>query len=228
MNKCDALEFLSRTAKGLAEMFGSSCETLVHDMSLPEHPILAIYNGHVSGRQVGSTVDILGEDDKKKLLAKREIGRKADTDRNLNRALISKDYVNLLVITPDGKKIKSSTLNFVGDGYHLALGINYDFTKIASIPSVLHDFINVGPQLKNVINQTGENILKDIVTECIAAIDKPVSEYVKADRLKLIAMLDGKNAFSFQKSVPYVAELLNVSRYTIYKYLHEITGQKSQ
>lgn len=56
----EAFEFLDRTAKGIAQMFGSSCETLVHDMSVPDHPILSIYNGHVSGREVGSTMDIMG------------------------------------------------------------------------------------------------------------------------------------------------------------------------
>ena len=64
--------FLDRLARGIAEMFGSSCETMVHDMSQPSHPILSIYNGHVSGRKVGSTLDILGSD---KELDSQEIGR---------------------------------------------------------------------------------------------------------------------------------------------------------
>ena len=29
-------------------------------MGVPTHPILSIYNGHVSGREVGSTMDIMG------------------------------------------------------------------------------------------------------------------------------------------------------------------------
>ena len=60
MTRDQAFEFLDRTARGIAEMFGSSCETLVHDMGVPTHPILSIYNGHVSGREVGSTMDIMG------------------------------------------------------------------------------------------------------------------------------------------------------------------------
>lgn len=48
MTRDQAFEFLDRTARGIAEMFGSSCETLVHDMGVPTHPILSIYNGHVS------------------------------------------------------------------------------------------------------------------------------------------------------------------------------------
>ena len=60
MTREEAFEFLDRTARGIAEMFGSTCETLVHDMGVPTHPILSIYNGHISGRTVGSTMDILG------------------------------------------------------------------------------------------------------------------------------------------------------------------------
>lgn len=46
MDREEAFEFLDRTARGIAEMFGSTCETLVHDMGDPRHPILSIYNGH--------------------------------------------------------------------------------------------------------------------------------------------------------------------------------------
>ena len=50
MTRDQAFEFLDRTARGIAEMFGSSCETLVHDMGVPTHPILSIYNGRTRGR----------------------------------------------------------------------------------------------------------------------------------------------------------------------------------
>lgn len=49
-SKKQILDFLMRTAEGLSKMFGHSCETLIHDMSKPGHPIIAIFNGHVSGR----------------------------------------------------------------------------------------------------------------------------------------------------------------------------------
>ena len=86
MNRDEAFEFLDRTARGIAEMFGSSCETLVHDMGVPSHPILSIYNGHVSGRTVGSTVDILG------------------TDRELEDEARRNDQVNLYATTPSGQQ----------------------------------------------------------------------------------------------------------------------------
>ena len=50
----------------------------------------------------------------------------------------------------------------------------------------------------------------------------------KRDRMKIIALLDQKNAFSFRKSVPFVAKRLQVSRYTVYKYLGELNGAQEE
>ena len=48
------LESLKQIAAGIAAQFGPSCEVVVHDLSRhPDHSIVAIENGHVSGRKVG-------------------------------------------------------------------------------------------------------------------------------------------------------------------------------
>ena len=48
------LELLKQVAAGIAAQFGSSCEVVIHDLSRnPDHSIVAIINGHVSGRKVG-------------------------------------------------------------------------------------------------------------------------------------------------------------------------------
>ena len=51
---------------------------------------------------------------------------------------------------------------------------------------------------------------------------KPVEIMGKAERLRLISLLRRRSAFSYRKSVPYVAGRLSVSRYTVYKYLDEV------
>ena len=44
------LEMLRQVAAGIAAQFGSSCEVVIHDLSKhPDHTIVAIVNGHVSG-----------------------------------------------------------------------------------------------------------------------------------------------------------------------------------
>ena len=85
MTREEAFATLDRMAKGIAEMFGTNCETVINDLADPLHPVLAIYNGHISGRTVGSTQDITG----------------LEQDLHLDR-----DMVNLLAVTPTGRAIK--------------------------------------------------------------------------------------------------------------------------
>ncbi len=204
MTRDEAFEFLDRTARGIAEMFGSSCETLVQDMGHPNHPILSIYNGQVSGREVGSTLDILG------------------SAKSLDATQLSTDYVNLYATTPTGQQIKSSTFHLIGEDYNLALGIDFDFSSLVYANRILVDLMNAGADLQSALWQGGDSGIGELFEECLAAVGKPVSALNKKDRLKVIALLDQKNAFSYRKSVPFVAKHLQVSRYTVYKYLGEL------
>lgn len=208
MTRDEAFEFLDRTARGLAEMFGSSCETLVNDMNVPTHPILSIYNGHVSGRRVGDTSVITG------------------TDLALDAEAVVSDQVNLAATTPEGRKTKSSTFHLITDEFNLALGVNFDYTALAAAERVLNDLSSVRSDLQSALWQDQDSRqLADLFERCLTAMGRPVDDMDKEDRLKMIALLEQHNAFSFRKSVPYVAKRLGVSRYTVYKYLGEITGQ---
>ena len=198
MDREEAFEFLDRTARGIAEMFGSS------------HPILSIYNGHVSGRTVGSTLDILG------------------TAKELDEDALVTDFVNLYATTPSGQQIKSSTFHLIGEGYNLALGINFDYSSLVYANRILVDLMSAEADLQSALWHGGDSRLADVFDECLAAVGKPVSALNKRDRMKIIALLDQKNAFSFRKSVPFVAKRLQVSRYTVYKYLGELTGAHAE
>ena len=210
MTRAEAFEFLDRTARGIAEMFGSSCETLVHDMEDPRHPILSIYTGHDSGSEVGSTMDILG------------------TARELDENALVTDFVNLYATTPSGQQIKSSTFHLIGEAYNLALGINFDYTSLVYANRILVDLMSAEADLQSAMWQGGgEQLLAELFDKCLAAVGKPVASLNKRDRLKIIALLDQNSAFSYRKSVPFVAKRLQVSRYTVYKYLGELErGEK--
>ena len=208
MTRDEAFEFLDRTARGIAEMFGSSCETLVHDMTIPTHPILSIYNGHVSGRTVGSTMDILG------------------AGWTLDEEALVTDQVNMFASTPNGQQIKSSTFHLIGEDYNLALGINFDYTSLVFANRILVDLMSAQSDLQSALWQGGDSRqLEEVFEECLNAVGKPVTALTKADRIKVVALLAQKDAFSFKKAVPFVAKHLQVSRYTVYKYLSELAQE---
>ena len=56
------LQFLLTLAKGIASQFGPNCEVVVHDLATndPERSIVAIENGHVTGRKVGDGPSQIG------------------------------------------------------------------------------------------------------------------------------------------------------------------------
>lgn len=205
MNREDMLTFLRNEARGIAQMFGPNCETLVHDMTRHGHPILAIYNGSVTGREIGSTADIFGD-----------IG---DYDETVYK---NKDYTNQLVLSRDGRTLKSTTFNIVGEDYHFALGINMDITNMVRAGQQLSELTATSGDLQQTLMQDARSQLEELLRECISAVGRDPSEMKKTDRMRIIRMLYKRRAFTYQKSVAIVAERLCVSRYTVYKYMHEI------
>ena len=207
MDREEMLAFLKEEAKGIATMFGPKCETLVHDMSRPGHPILAIYNGTVTGREVGSTMDIFGD-----------IGNYSRDVHN------NQGYVNQMVLTKDGRMLKSSTFLFNDEekGYCFAIGINFDITEMARVTQVITELAATGGELKQTIVTDAMGQIEEILKECISLVGKEPRDMQKSDRVRIIRMLYKKKAFTYQKAVAIVAERLRVSRYTVYKYMHEI------
>ena len=204
MTRKEAFAMLDRMAKGIAEMFGSNCETVINDLADPLHPILAIYNGHVSGRTVGATQDVTG----------------VEQDLYLDT-----DVVNLLAVTPTGQQTKSSTFSIKGEDYHLGLGINYDFTPLAYANRVLLDLMHTEVAFHSALYTPRDTGISELFDSAILRVGKPAREMNKADRLRVIEYLKSMDAFSYRRAVPYVASHLGVSRYTIYKYLDEVNGK---
>lgn len=222
MEKERVLNFLNRTAEAIAVTFGPNCETLIHDMSQPGHPILAIYNGHVSGRQVGSRADIYGD------VSSVEQHTKEMLDAN-NRVIGGKDYINQFAVTAQGKTVKSTTVIYSGEDYIYALGINFDYSPFAAAVNALSSLSTVDGSLMHSMRTEVENQLGVIYNSCLMEMEMPLEKMKKKERTRLVTRLYEENAFSYPKAVTYIAKMMNVSRYTIYKYLHEIeesTGRK--
>lgn len=183
-------------------MFGSSCETVIHDLDDRNHSLVAINNGHVTKRKVGDSLLILGH-------------------HEMDDFFLGNDLVNCEGKTKDGRLLKASTIHFKGEDYHYALGINYDYTHLALAKASLEELTAVGQNIEEAIASSTTDLLENIFAECLKAIGKPVAMFTKEDRYKLFELLSAKGAFNFQRGIPIIADKLNISRHTIYKYLRE-------
>lgn len=211
MKKDNNLEIAKRVAKAIAGQFGPSCEVVIHDLRNrdDDHSIVAIENGHVTGRSIG--------DGPSRIVL--ETLRENDTD--------PEDRIAYLTRTSDGRVLRSTTVYIHDDdGNVIALmGINYDISELIAAENAIHAFtggsIHQDPEPSPVINHVSD-ILDDLLAQSESLIGKPPALMTKSEKVKAIRFLDESGAFLITKSGPKVCEFFGISTYTLYSYLDEI------
>ncbi len=197
--------------EGIASTFGRNCEVVLHDVSNPQSSIIAIANGHVTGRVIGGPMSEYG-------LA------------SLRKGDFSKHKINYMKKTPDGRILKSSSI-FIKDEANNLIGflcINFDISELIVVKNLMYDFINVDenqdyPQDDSESYGSSVNdVLSSIVSKTLESVGKPVAFMSKEEKVNIVEMLDAKGVFLIKGAIDYVAKVLCVSRYTIYNYLDEI------
>lgn len=191
-------------AEGIAKTFGEYCEVVLHDLSDYSSSIVAIFNNHVSGREVGSPITNLGL----------EVIRKGVEGHD--------DLINYST-TLNQKNIKSSSM-FIRDADHKVIGclcINIDTDYLKMAHHVLESLITTEPvqQSQESFSPSINDLQTQLINEAIEYIGKPLSLMDKTDREQFIAYLDHKGLFLIKGALQKVADLLNVSKYTMYNYL---------
>lgn len=195
--------------EGIAKTLGKNCEVVLHEITSNKKSVIAIHNGHVTGRTVGSFMLEQGI---------KAIRRGNDADNILN-------YQNK---SSDGRVLKSSTM-FIRDEKGEIIGclcINIDISEFVVAQKALQELIeteskeetNGGDFAINSVN----DVLINIVAETLEAYGRPVAYMNKEEKVNIVKKLDEQGAFLIKGAIDYVAKILCVSRYTIYNYLDEI------
>lgn len=64
-----------------------------------------------------------------------------------------------------------------------------------------------------------EHALEELITQGEARVGKALGEMSRAEKQQLVRFLDERGAFQLRKAVERVADMVGVSRFTIYNYL---------
>ncbi len=212
----EQLDFYKRLAHALALQFGSSCEVVVHDLESadPSHSIVAIENGHVTGRK-------LGDGPSHVVLEALHAG-----DAKLE------DRLAYLTKTADGKILKSSTV-FIRDERGRAVGIfavNYDITILRAMGDTIAEVVGTepsAPREPEPIVRSVADLLDDLIEQSVQLVGTPVALMSKEEKVRAIRYLNDTGAFLITKSGPKVCKYFGISKYTLYSYLDEArAGEK--
>ena len=209
------IEFYRRLAKGLALQFGPNCEIVVHDLETDDidHSIVAIENGHVSGRHLGDGPSHIV------LEALHDAPGKLE------------DRPPYLTKTADGKLLKSSTIFIRNDaGWPCGiLAINFDITLMTAFSSTLSLLIGTGEQNEpEPIAKNIGDLLDDLFSECEQMIGKPAALMTKEERVRAIGYLDRRGAFLISKSSQKACDFFGISKYSFYSYLDEAKAMSDE
>lgn len=199
--------FVKDLMKLITAEFGSNCETVLHDWSNGyDKTIVAIENGHVTGRKIGDPGSNLGL----------EVMRGTQDGSS---------QLNYVTKTADNRMLKSSSL-YVKDVNGEPIGafcINYDITDLLSAKDVLGD-LTMGDE-----EERDEQFVKDVndlldylLSQSEIIVGKQANDMTKEDKLKALKYLDDKGAMLITKSGTKICKYFDISKFTLYNYLEEI------
>lgn len=211
-------EALARIAKGVAAQFGSGCEVVVHEISEKSayHSIIAIENGHVTGRKLG---------DGPSHVVLEQLGKNIDAKQ-------AQDHFCYLTKTPDGRILKSSTVHIRDEAGKVAalFCINFDISALTMVDTAISGILAVQDEEQKEperINLNVNDLLDDLIRQSDELVGKPVAMMTKDDKVKAIQFLNQSGALLITKSGDKIAKHFGISKYTLYSYLDIKQEEKS-
>jgi len=121
--------------------------------------------------------------------------------------------------TIKGGRPVGDPLPLPGGNHRIQLEIDRRTIEVAD--RVLHDLAAGSEPMEEPLDVFSnlEDALDHLIAQAEARIGRKLSDMTRSDKQELVHFLDERGAFALRKSVERVAELLNVSRFTIYNYL---------
>lgn len=191
-------------ATAIGRMFPGLCEVVLHDLRRPDNAIRVIEN-NLSGRNVGDSATELG------------LRRIADPS---NPSVIQ-NYPNQFA---DGRPAKSTSIGIKNaqGRYIAALCLNLDVSTLSPMTRTLANLVATevehrGKALETLRDRTARELREAIETYAAerAASPRALSREAKKE---LVRQLHHDGYFDSRSSTETIADLLGVSRSTVYNY----------
>jgi len=203
--KMTAINMLIQIGEAMCRTIGPLSEVVVHDLTDLDHSIVWIM-GEVSERQVGGCMTARG-------LSLVRSGKIADSYNYTTRTRSGKTVRSSLIFLKDnqGQPFAGMEINFDTSAFVAFRRTLETLTDPDEVYDFQDAFIDDAPQMLDAMFQ-----------KAVDFVGKPTSQMTKADRLRVVEILDEAGLLELRKAIPTVAGFLGVTRFTIHNYLNEI------
>jgi len=204
----------------LAAMAGPHLEVVLHDVSRPENSVIAIANGHISGRSVGSSV-LEGPQNDRGFAAATRIKSKDGAVHS-----IVEDYGT---VTADGRELRSASAVFrdaSGEPF-ATLCLNADMSGFQAAHGWLSQMLKpmvpaVAPVLPPAPAESQmDTLMQEIISEAVGP--GGCAETMKREeKIQAVGAMQRRGLFIVKGGVERAAAALGVSRFTVYNYMEQL------
>lgn len=214
---------LSLVVDAIGSIFGKHCEVVLHDLRHPERSVVAIANGSVTGRKIGSPLIAAPLQDK---------GIRALLEKSGTSSEIISNYTSR---TRDGRILKSTSVIFRDSRGRPKAGlcINLDLTEFSIASKLLgaicddelekeHMSLGVDPKNEQPLPDDMALTIKGVIDDAVSSIPQPVHRAEKSHKIEALKIMRERGLFLMKGGIEYAAGALGVSRFTIYNYLKEL------
>jgi Uncharacterized protein conserved in bacteria len=213
------LTILKAAIQALGSVAARNMEILLHDLDHPERSVVAIVNGHLSGRVVGSPILAAPEQDQgfKALM-------QASAERHGCDPVVLPDYPTTL----KGRTLRSATAIFRDSSGHpfASLCINTDVTGLDTALSFLQQLQPVGASPASTTPQEPadmELLMSEIIQNSLLRSGQ--GRMNKQAKVEAVRVMQERGLFIVKGGVEKAANALGVTRYTVYNYLEQLRGE---
>lgn len=215
MSDRSKLERYLPMAAFLSAVCGQHYEVILHDVSTPEASVVAIFNGHLSGRKIGDPMTELARS-----LVRDEVYRERDFVSNYEGR------------TRNGKRFVSSTYFIKEDGALLGLiCVNHDISDLTAMAGHLQNLLSafslpgqtpVQDPYTEELDDSIPELSTSLIHNTVLRQGIPAARMTAQEKEDLIEALERQGVFSTKGSVGQVARELDISEPTVYRYLRRI------
>lgn len=185
----------------IADLLGPNIEVVLHDVRHPDHSVIMIRNGHVTGRTIGAPLTDLG------FFMLRESERRIDTlgvyhSRTSTGALLKCNAANLRDEDGDIEGI---------------LCINVDVSSQVENSTGT----NVSGLTEHYWTEPAK-VIEGMVSDACRQAGNPNGDLAREQKLELIRALDARGVFLARGAVKHVSSALKIAIPTVYKYIRSV------
>lgn len=192
---------------GLAEYLGPGYEIVLHSLDNFEHSVINIVHGEHTGREIGAPITNKALDMLEKF---NSTGSSSETYYSTNSK---------------GEPLKSTTIAIKGENNRIIGLLCMNYYMNTSFCDFINNFIPAQvPKVENIpVTETFASNVDDMILSTLEHVRQQVyndPEISASNKNKaIINLLYDKGIFQIKDSVPKVADLLNISKNTVYLHL---------